>query len=74
MAEVDWELMNWLCDKLKHGQDETAVTLGKEPAYDAGYGGNVDGHEVGEDGILMQCDDGRRVLLRVEEVWTEDEW
>ncbi|MEI6153125.1 MAG: hypothetical protein WCQ90_03465 [Deltaproteobacteria bacterium] len=74
MGEIDAGLMNWLTSKLKEGKDKAAIERGEEPDFTAGYGGTVDGHYIGEDGILMTLDDGRRILLRVEEIWSDDEW
>lgn len=74
MAKVSADLMDWLTCKLREGRDSNAIFSGKEPDFQAGYGSTVDGHFIGEDGILMVLDDGRRILLRVEEVWDEGEW
>jgi hypothetical protein len=39
MAKVSADLMDWLTCKLREGRDSNAIFSGKEPDFQAGYGG-----------------------------------
>lgn len=80
---VDGRLAQFVCSHIHRdgGVDCNSSDLdlvlqqnGRHRLVAKGWGGTVDGHLIGEDGILLETDDGVRIILRVEDVIQPEEW
>lgn len=70
--KIDPALMCWPCDRLNDGREDAGTPHPTQ--YTVGFGGTVGGHDIGEDGIVLELSNGMRLMLRVEELWRPDEW
>jgi hypothetical protein len=82
MKKIDDRLMGFVsdhihddgqCDDAPRHQVDGKGRLKTQLVY-SGWGGTYDGRHVGEDGIVLETDDGVRIIVRVEDVIQPDEW